>query len=143
MRPVLPATAKGAPSLAASEPSTVVFVVGGPITRGDVPELCERARACLERCGGTEVVCDVGALVGTDATTIEAVARLQLLARRLGRRIRLRHASPELRSLLELSGLAEAVPCVAGLRVEPLGEPEQREEGRSVQERVEADDPAV
>jgi ABC-type transporter Mla MlaB component len=106
-----------------------------------VPELCERVRGCLERSDADEVLCDVRALVGTDAATVDALARLQLTARRLGRRIHLRHASSELRELLEFLGLGETVPCCAPLRVEPGGKTEEREQGRRVQEGVEPDDP--
>lgn len=103
-------------------------------------ELCERVRACLERCAGCDVAVDVGALAGTDAATVDALARLQLTAQRLGRRLHLRHASPELRELVELVGLGEALPCDDALRVEPGGEPEEREERLRVQEGVEPDD---
>jgi anti-anti-sigma regulatory factor len=65
------------------------------------------------------VVCDVSALAGSDLATVDALAGLALVARRLGCRVRLRHASPELRELLALAGLADVVPCAAGSAVEP------------------------
>ena len=68
------------------------------------------------------LVCDVAALTQPDAGTIEALARLQLTARRLGCRVRLRDPSRELRELLDLFGLADV------LRVEPGRQPEEREE---------------
>lgn len=120
-----------------------MFLVGGPIACADVPELCERVRACLERCDGCDVVCDVGALAGTDAATVEALARLQLTAQRLGRRLHLRRASAELRELVELVGLRETLPCEDALAVEPGREPEEREERLGIEEGVEADDPTA
>jgi len=57
-----------------------------------------------------EIVCDVGALVDPDAATVDALARLQLISGRLGLRIVLRHASPELRELLTFLGLENVVP---------------------------------
>lgn len=54
------------------------------------------------------IVCDAGVLP-TDAHAVDALARLQLTARRDGRRIRLQRASPELEQLLEFVGLAEVV----------------------------------
>ena len=62
---------------------------------------------------GSEIdllVCDVGAIVNVDAVVIEALARLQLTALRLGGQIRIRHASPALQELLDFVGLADAVP---------------------------------
>ncbi|WP_443051644.1 hypothetical protein [Streptomyces sp. JV184] len=56
------------------------------------------------------VDCDVGGVVHVDLALVEAVARLGLVARRAGgRRLRLRHVPPELRSLLDLVGLADVV----------------------------------
>jgi hypothetical protein len=45
-----------------------------------------------------------------DLSTIDALARLQLLARRLGFSIVVRDASPALAELVELSGLAGVLP---------------------------------
>jgi len=59
-----------------------------------------------------------------DLGTVDEVARLALLARRLGGRIILSDLSPALRSLLDL----------AGLRVEVEGEAESGEEPLRVEE---------
>ncbi|MBA2461840.1 MAG: hypothetical protein H0V45_08780 [Actinobacteria bacterium] len=80
--------------------------------------------------------CDVGALLA-DAGTIDALARLQLTARRLGFEIRLRHASHELQELLAFVGLDDV------LRLEPRGQAEEREERLCVEKEAELDDPAV
>jgi hypothetical protein len=55
----------------------------------------------------------VGGSTPTDLVTIDALARLQLLAARAGFEVRLLDASLELRALLDLAGLREV------LRVEP------------------------
>jgi ABC-type transporter Mla MlaB component len=112
-------------------------VISGPLTPADAAAVCERARLNLERSGAEVLVCDVAALKRPDAGTIEALARLQLTARRLGRQVRLRDPSRELRELLDLFGLADA------LHVEPVGQAEEREQPRGVEERVERDDPPV
>lgn len=44
-----------------------------------------------------------------DLVTIDALARLQLAARRLGCAVRVRHPPPDLSCLLELTGLADAL----------------------------------
>jgi hypothetical protein len=79
-------------------------------------------------------VLDADRLAPTLAT-IDALARLQLAARRAGCALRLRRPSPELCDLVRLAGLAGA------LGVEACGEPEEREERVGVQEEPELDDP--
>jgi ABC-type transporter Mla MlaB component len=123
------------------EPPSTVLVLGGSITCADVPGLCERLRELLERSGADHIVCDVGALSDSDAATVDALARLQLTAGRLGRHVRLRHASSELQELLAFVGLADVVPSSPGLRLgRPSGQAEEREQGVGVEERVEPDD---
>jgi hypothetical protein len=82
------------------------------------------------------IVCDVRALA-PDAAALDALARLQLAARRLGLEIRLRHASSELLGLLAFVGLSEV------LRVETGGQPEEREERLGAEKERELDDPAL
>ena len=100
---------KGAPTLPAPKPRSTVLALGGPIDRADIPRLCAALQAMLEGGGVEIVVCDVGALDRPDAVTIDALARLQLTARRLGCRLRLRHASPELRELVAFMGLRRSL----------------------------------
>jgi hypothetical protein len=66
------------------------------------------------------IVCDVGALA-PDAAAVDALARLQLSARRLSHEILLRDASTELQELLEFVGLRDV------LRIETGRQAEQRE----------------
>ncbi|WP_031083634.1 STAS domain-containing protein [Streptomyces sp. NRRL WC-3549] len=87
----------------------ITFVVTGRVTRADVPALCAELEALLTRSPAAVVDCDVHGVPGADLTLVEAVARLALVARRAGARLRLRHAPGELRSLLGLVGLAEVV----------------------------------
>ena len=105
------------------EPDTIVLVISGPLTRAHIRGLSAFARLLLEGCDGDQVVCDVGGLVDPDAATVDALARLQLAARRLGRRLRLRHPSGKLQELLALMGLSDVVPVCYGLtaRVEEAG----------------------
>ena len=69
---------------------------------------------CLEETKNI-VDCDVRALAA-DVVAVETLAHLQLTARRLGCRIRLRRPSHELAGLLGLSGLNKVLPT-CGLRV--------------------------
>jgi ABC-type transporter Mla MlaB component len=121
------------------EPSTLDLVVGR-IGRADDGMLRERLRALLEASHGELVVCDVGALVDPDVGTVDALARLQLTAGRLGRHLRLRGASPELLDLLALVGLRDVVRC-AESGVEPGRQSEDREEPPGVEEERDPADP--
>jgi ABC-type transporter Mla MlaB component len=123
------------------EPDATVVVLSGPIARADIPALCDRARVLLEGCGADLVVCDVGALDDPDAVTVDALARLQLTARRLGRGIRLSQACGELRELLALMGLKDVLPVGAVLPLEPRGQAEEREQGLGVEEEADPGDP--
>ena len=123
------------------EPSSSVLILGRPITRADIPNLCERARALLHASAASAIGCDVSKL-DPDTGTVEALARLQLTARRLGRRVRFKDASPELQRLLCLLGLDEVLPCGPASGLEPRGEAEEREQARGVQEERDPGDPA-
>jgi ABC-type transporter Mla MlaB component len=62
-----------------------------------------------ERSATTIVVYDVHG-VKADARLVNALARLQLVARRRQCRVRLRGASKELRELVAFMGLSEVLP---------------------------------
>ena len=94
--------------MAVPTPRTIAFGIDGPIIRTDLPGLCERICALLEQSGADVAVCDVGS-VDPDAVTIDALARLQLAARRHGCQVRLRNASSELRELLAFMGLRDVL----------------------------------
>ncbi len=93
---------------------TKTLVIEGPIARGDVPLLCGGVAALLGKDGADLIICDVSALEHPDIDTVDALARLQLAARRQGSRIRLLHVCPELRGLLTLTGLCEVLPFGSG-----------------------------
>jgi ABC-type transporter Mla MlaB component len=97
----------------AMEPSVILFVIDGPIDRTDLPVLCDRLRTLLDGAVPGRIVCDVGA-VNPDAATVDALARMQLAARRLGCQVWLSHASGELKELLVLMGLQAALPLSDG-----------------------------
>src|SRR5688572_6761575 len=90
-----------------SGPHEVAFAIRGPITRADLPGLCHRVCALL-RASGDVVACDVAG-VAPDAVTVDALARLQLAARRLGCEVRLRNASAPLLEVVELMGLTHVL----------------------------------
>ena len=95
--------------MGAPAPQTVDFAIRGPIARADLPGLCDRVCALLGESGAGVVLCDVLG-VEPDAVTVDALARLQLAARRYSCRVRLRHASDELLELVAFMGLSEVLP---------------------------------
>ena len=117
-----------------ARPTTVAFAVAGPIARADVPALCGRVAALLEATGADIALCDVAALPA-DATTVDAVARIALAARRTGRRVVVRDAAGDVLDLLAFAGVA------AALGIEPRGQAEEREQRGGVEEERELGDP--
>jgi ABC-type transporter Mla MlaB component len=95
--------------MAPAAPQTIAFAIDGPIARADLPGLCERMCALLERTHPDVALCDVRG-VAPDGVTIDALARLQLAARRHGCQVRLRRASSELLELLCFMGLQDVLP---------------------------------
>ena len=95
--------------MAVPAPHTIAFAVHGPIERTDLPGLCDRICALLETSDAPVALCDVSG-VAPDAVTVDALARLQLAARRYGCQARLRGASEELLDLLDFMGLSDVLP---------------------------------
>ena len=84
------------------------FAIWGPIAREDLPGLCDRVCAVLRAHGPGSTRCDVAG-VDPDAVTVDALARLQLAAKRLGCQVRLCNASAELRELIAFMGLRDVL----------------------------------
>ena len=120
----------GPPRIAARaspDEDALLLVLSGRVAPADLPGLVMRVRTLLENGSHKRIVCDVGSLVEPDAATVDAMARLQLAARRRGREVSLLHASPSLQDLLGLCGLDEVIPPCEGLVVEVGRESEDRE----------------
>lgn len=90
-------------------PTTLTFAVWGPITHDDLPGLCDRVCGILRTTDARGALCDVQG-VEPDAATVDALARLQLAAKRSGCVVRLRNASDELLELLAFLGLSDVLP---------------------------------
>ena len=95
--------------MTAAGPRTISFAVWGPIAREDLPGLCDRVCALLDAGRADVAFCDVRG-VEPDGVTVDALARLQLAARRYGCQVRLRHASDDLLRLVAFMGLREVLP---------------------------------
>ena len=103
-------------------------------------------RLVLRASDGAEVASwPLDGAASPDLALVDALARLQLIARRLGCSIRLQQASADLLGLLDLIGLAGAVTdetVAPDLRLQMGGQPECGEDVR-VEEVVVADDPVA
>jgi hypothetical protein len=91
--------------MAAVRSSVALFPILRPISRADIPALVRRAVLVLLATGATRLVCDARD-AHADATTIDALARIALVARRLGAVLEL-CGTDELLALLELCALRE------------------------------------
>jgi STAS domain len=97
------------PSSCDADPVIVMGALSGGASR---LASCERVRHLLVDGSATVVVCDVAQISGPAVDVLDTLAHLQLTARRCGGQLRLRHAYPQLVQLLELTGLAVALPVV-------------------------------
>ena len=82
------------------------------------------------------IVVDASALAA-DASTLDLLARLQLAATRLGRRLLLRSVPDDLERLIDYAGLADV------LRIEPQRKAEQGEQPCGVEEERHLADPSA
>jgi hypothetical protein len=136
------------PGAAAPRP---VMVLGGRLDPADIPAICERAAELLEGSGQFTLRCDVHRLL-PDGVALDALARVALVCRRLGRRLELYRATPRLEELVVLAGLIEVLPCLpddgppreaatkrSGL--EARWQPEHRKEPGGVKEERDPCDP--
>jgi len=95
-------------TLSSSRLGTISFTVRSPVARADVPGLCDRVGALLRQGRARVAYCELRG-APADAVAVDALARLQLAARRNGCEIRVCHASRELRELIALMGLADVL----------------------------------
>lgn len=87
---------------------SATLTIRGPLRRADLPGLFERTCALLLAGEVDVLVCEVAGVIA-DAVAVDALARLALAARRCGCQARLRGASDELLSLVDLLGLADVL----------------------------------
>jgi hypothetical protein len=93
-------------------PDGIVVFELSQLGPGAAPFLCDQLTAALaDRPDVTTVLCDVGSIQRPTPHDLDHLARLRSTAMRLDRALRLRNASPQLRLLLELTGLGEVLVC--------------------------------
>ncbi len=120
-----------------------VLLIGGRIIPADIPALCRLAQVLVEKSHNGVILCDVRALNHPDAVAVDALARLQLAAKRLGGNVALVHVTTELQELLDLCGLSDVLRSCDDLGVEPSGQTEQREEPGGVQKERDPPNPSA
>lgn len=89
--------------------STIAFAITGSVASHDLAPLCDRVCALLRDSRPEVAFCDVGG-IEPDAVAVDALARLQLAARRHDCQVRLRNASDDLLELVALMGLSDVLP---------------------------------
>jgi hypothetical protein len=96
------------------------LAIRAPLRREDLPGLFERTCELLAEKAPEVLLVEVAELA-PDAVAVDALARLALAGRRSGCSVLLRGASPQLLLLVELIGLAVALPSEDAARARPLG----------------------
>jgi len=86
----------------------LAVTIRGPLQRSDLPGLYARVCALFTANKGATLVCDV-IEVAVDAVAVEALARLQLGARRHGCTVQLLSAPSELIDLVSFMGLQDVI----------------------------------
>ena len=95
--------------MSASPAKMFAFAIWGPILREDLPGLCDRVCALLTENDAAQIAwCDVEG-VQADAVCVDALARLQLAAKRHRCQVYLRGCSPDLRELVGFMGLRDVL----------------------------------
>jgi hypothetical protein len=101
--------------------------LSGHIGSADADRLCACVTATAARDPSDPICYDVAAVESPDVGTVDALARMALTARRLGRRLEIRGTRPNLGELLALAGLE-------GSAVEVVGQTEEWEEALGIEE---------
>ena len=99
--------------LLALQRRSAILVLPSRIEPTDIAGLCSKLRVLASTIEPSVVVCDAGALTDPDGVAVDALARLQLTARRLGTRIRLTRTPEKLCDLLDFAGLTSVLPTRA------------------------------
>lgn len=89
-------------------PVTRVLLLQSRMAPCDIPSLCNQVGRLLDD-GVDLIVCDLSGVDEADAFVVDAIARIQLVARRAGSQVRLDHASDAVEGLLVLAGLKDSV----------------------------------
>jgi ABC-type transporter Mla MlaB component len=113
----MPGPQESPPGPAVTESDRAVVVLAGPLDPDSLAALIANVERLLAEGDVQVVVCDVEPYPAADLRVVETLSRLALTARRLGRRIRVRHASREVRSFLAFAGLADVLPCEGSVQV--------------------------
>lgn len=121
-------------------PHEITITLRRPLTALEIPDLCDDAAIVLALAPAARLVCDVAAIVSPDRPSLDALARLALVARRVDTEVELVNACPSLVAIVDMAGLADVIRVRPVSGVEVGREPEQGEEGVGVEEEVELDD---
>ena len=161
----LPATRRAHAIERSPDRAPRIDVPGGPLQPPAIRDLCARADVEIDHAPGA-LVFDARRVDEPDLSTVEAVARLALTARRRRREVRIERLPRGLVDLLDLCGLADLIAreqardrnrikrsATAADRardgpggrtsVEAVGQSEQREEPLRVQEEGDPGDPVA
>jgi anti-anti-sigma regulatory factor len=127
----------GLPNVTDAEPAPSppqLWTLDAALDRDDIPELCASFAEMVRLRRPVVVICDVTAVDRPRMAIVDALARLRLIAERLGSGIVLRGAGTHLRQLILLTGLTDVLPSELDRLLDLRRQAEQREQPRRVQE---------
>jgi ABC-type transporter Mla MlaB component len=139
--PEQPPTASITALRPAHDPNLLLVIVRGVLDRDAAARVGDEFADLVRTSRVDRVVCDLGGVVRADAAAVDAVCRIRLTARRLGCGLRLSSVPADLRELLELMGLCEALDGSSAVDVE--GQSEEGEHASRVEEERDPADPPV
>jgi hypothetical protein len=108
--------------LSAPSPPDTSLVLSGSVQPAQIPMLCDRLGDLVAGGAAGLVVCDVSRVV-VNLDAVEALARLELAARRLGTRITIFGASSQLDGLIASCGLVGVLRTCAPVAPAPMPVP--------------------
>lgn len=123
-----------------ASPRTIRLVVRPGLAPGDIRPIADQLVRELRRDDVAEVLVDVSLVRRPDVADIDALARLQLGARRHGSQVRLVGPCPRLLELLALVGFEELLPADDGSSGDIHREAEHGEEPVDVEVGVDPGD---
>ena len=137
------ASASGLIHVDRTSPRTIRVLVKPDLAPCDVHPLADRLVRQLRRGEVVDVLVDVSGVRNPDVGYVDALARLQLGARRYGSRVRLVGPCPRLLELLALVGLEDLLPADGRESGDLHREAEHREQPVDVEVGVDPGDPVA
>lgn len=95
--------------IAAGSENAPIVAIRGRVGESEIADLCARIHSSFARADVSTVIVDVSGVVDPDVKALDALARLHLTAKRMGRHIKIRHTCRQLEDLVAFAGLRDVL----------------------------------